>query len=220
VRRIVLLRHGRTAHNSEGRIQGQLDTPLDELGLAQAEALGTVFAADPPAKVVSSDLLRAQATAQAICAHVGLPLLLDARLRETYFGEWQGLTGDEVGAGWPDEFEAWRRHEGHPVGGETPAEVGERARQAALDHLVDEGTLLLVTHGGTARALVGMLTELPVDQWRRLAPLGNTCWSSLIESAFGWRLERHNAGLGPLTGSPTGATDGSPQHPRASSRVL
>jgi broad specificity phosphatase PhoE len=205
VRRIVLLRHGRTASNAEGRIQGQIDTPLDELGLAQAEALGTVFGADPPAAVVSSDLQRAQMTARAVCEHVGLPLTLDERLRETYFGDWQGLTGDEVAAGWPVAFEAWRRHEGHPVGGETPVEVGTRALAAAQEHLVAEGTLLLVTHGGTARALVGMLTELPVEQWRRLAPLGNTCWSSLVESAFGWRLERHNAGLGPLTGPPTGA---------------
>jgi probable phosphoglycerate mutase len=205
VRRIVLLRHGRTAHNSEGRIQGQLDTPLDELGLVQAEALGTVFGADPPTAVVSSDLQRAQMTAQAVCEHVGLRLTLDERLRETHFGAWQGLTGDEVAAGWPAEFEAWRRHEGHPVDGESPVEVGTRALAAAQEHLVSEGTLLLVTHGGTARALVGMLTELPVEQWRRLAPLGNTCWSSLVESSFGWRLERHNAGLGPLTGPPTGA---------------
>ena len=206
MRRIVLLRHGRTASNAEGRIQGQLDTPLDELGLVQAEALGTVFAADPPARVVSSDLARARATAQAVCDHIGLPLVVDARLRETHFGAWQGLTGDEVAAGWPEAFEAWRRHEGHPVGGETPAQVGERAVAAAREHMVDEGTLLLVTHGGTARALVGTLTELPVADWRRLAPLGNTCWSSLVESAFGWRLERHNAGLGPLTGPPTGAS--------------
>jgi broad specificity phosphatase PhoE len=206
LRRIVLLRHGRTAHNADRRIQGQLDTPLDELGLMQAEALGTVFGSDPPARVVSSDLLRASSTAQAICTHVGLPLVLDPRLRETYFGQWQGLTGDEVAASWPVEFEAWRRHEGHPVGGETPSDVGERALAAAREHLVDEGTLLLVTHGGTARALVGRLTELPVEHWRRLAPLGNTCWSSLVESDFGWRLERHNAGLGPLTGPPTGAS--------------
>ena len=203
--RIVLLRHGQTASNAEGRIQGQIDTSLNEVGLAQAEALGTVFAADPPAVVVTSDLQRARTTAQAVCDHVGLPLLIDARLRETFFGEWQGLTGDEVRAGWPKEYDDWVHHVGAPVGGETPQQVGERAVEVAREHLVEDGTLLLVTHGGTARALVGMLTELPADQWRRLAPLGNTCWSSLVDSPMGWRLERHNAGLGPLTGSPTGA---------------
>jgi glucosyl-3-phosphoglycerate phosphatase len=204
-RRVVLLRHGRTAHNADGRIQGQLDVPLDEVGQAQAEALGTVFAADPPSVVVSSDLARAADTARAVCDHVGLPLLLDERLRETHFGQWQGLTGPEVEARWPSEYAAWRQHLGAPVGGESQEQVGERAVGVALDHLPDTGTLLLVTHGGTARALVGRLTGLPAEHWRLLAPLGNTCWSSLVEGAFGWRLERHNTGLGPLVGPPTGA---------------
>ena len=204
MRRVVLLRHGQTASNAEGRIQGQLDTPLNEVGLAQAEALGTVFAVDPPTCVVSSDLARARRTAQAVCDHIGLPLLVDERLRETHFGLWQGLTGEEVAAGWPAEFEDWRRHVGSPVEGETPLQVGERAVSVVHEHLPSSGALLLVTHGGTARALVGMLTGWPVSEWRRLAPLGNTCWSSLVESDFGWRLERHNAGLGPLTGPPTG----------------
>jgi broad specificity phosphatase PhoE len=205
VRRIVLLRHGRTASNAEGRIQGQLDTPLDELGLMQAEALGTVFASDPPVAVISSDLSRARTTAQAVCDHVGLPLVLDERLRETHFGEWQGLTGPEVESRWPAEYVAWRHHTGDPVGGETRTQVAERALAAVSEHLPSSGTLLVVCHGGTARNLVGILTQLPADEWRRLAPLGNTCWSTLVEAELGWRLERHNAGLGPLTGSPTGA---------------
>ena len=205
MRRVVLLRHGQTASNAEGRIQGQIDTDLNEVGLVQAEALGTVFAADPPEKVVSSDLARARRTAQAVCDHIGVPLLVDERLRETHFGAWQGLTGDEVRAGWPEEYAAWRRHEGDPVGGETTVEVAVRARACVEEHLPANGTLLVVSHGGTARNLIGALTELPPSAWRRLAPLGNTCWSSLVESDFGWRLERHNTGLGPLVGPPTGA---------------
>ena len=206
MRRVVLLRHGRTAHNADGRIQGQLDVPLDELGQVQAEALGTVFAASPPAVVVSSDLLRARATAQAVCDHVGLPLVLDERLRETHFGQWQGLTGPEVRATWPAEYDAWRRWEGIPVGGEDPVAVGARSAAVVEEHLPEEGTLLLVSHGGTARALVGTLTGLDPSTWWRLAPLGNTCWSTLAEFERGWRLERHNTGLGPLLGDPTGAS--------------
>jgi probable phosphoglycerate mutase len=208
VRRLVLLRHGRTAHNADGRIQGQLDVELDELGRMQAEALGTVFAADPPDRVVSSDLARAAATASAVCDHVGLELHLDARLRETHFGQWQGLTGDEVAQRWPERFERWRRGEDCPVDGETRTEVGARAAAAVHDHLPAVpagGTLLLVTHGGTARALVGTLCRFDPDSWWTLAPLGNTCWSTLVEHETGWRLERHNTGLGPLLGAPTGA---------------
>jgi broad specificity phosphatase PhoE len=178
---------------------------LDELGRVQADALGTVFAADPPSVVVTSDLVRASATAQAVCDHIGLPLLVDARLRETHWGVWQGLEMTEIEQRWPDELLGWRRFESGPVGGEGPPSVGERAVAAVLEHLPAAGTLLAVTHGGTARAIVGTLLEWPVVEWWRIAPLGNTCWTTLIEGDRGWRLERHNTGLGPLTGAPTGA---------------
>lgn len=174
----------------------------------QAEALGVVFAADAPAIVVSSDLSRAAATARAVCEHVGLPLRLDDRLRETHFGEWQGLTGAEVQERWPERFLRWRSGEDHPVGGETPAEVGARAFECLEEVLAEVGaeeTLLFVTHGGTARALTALLLEHPPELWWRLAPLGNTCWTTLVEAGRGWRLERHNTGLGPLVGPPTGA---------------
>jgi len=208
VRRIVLLRHGRTAHNADGRIQGQLDVALDEVGLAQAQALGTVFASEPPAVVVSSDLMRASETARAVCEHVGLPLLLDARLRETHFGLWQGLTGEEVASRWPDLYLRWRRGDDCPAEGETRVQVGTRAAAVVAEvmpSVPSEGTLLLVTHGGTARALVGTLCGFDPDDWWTLGALGNTCWSTLVEWEDVWRLERHNTGLGPLLGAPTGA---------------
>jgi probable phosphoglycerate mutase len=209
VRRLVLLRHGRTAHNADGRIQGQLDVELDEVGQAQAQALGTVFASEPPSLVVSSDLARARDTAQAVCEHVGLPLRLDPRLRETHFGAWQGLTAAELEVRWPDLYVRWRRGDDCPVDGETREQVGARAAACVADHLPEVAagqTLLLVTHGGTARALVGTLCGFDPGSWWTLAPLGNTCWSTLVEWEQGWRLERHNTGLGPLLGAPTGAS--------------
>ncbi len=149
--------------------------------------------------------MRARSTAQAVCDHVGLPLLLDQRLRETFFGQWQGMTGVEVSAQWPEEYVAWRAFRGGPVGGESHVQVGERAAAAVLEHAPAAGTLLAVTHGGTARAIAGRLMELDPSTWWRLAALGNTCWTTLVESERGWRLERHNTGLGPLLGDATGA---------------
>jgi broad specificity phosphatase PhoE len=118
------------------------------------------------------------------------------------------MTGPEIAQQWPAEYDAWRSWKGHAVDGESPVEVATRARSVVddwLPSLQQDASLLLVTHGGTARGLVGSLTELPWTHWWRLAPLGNTCWSTLVEDRGQWRLERHNTGLGPLLGAPTGA---------------
>src|SRR3954470_25067795 len=102
-RRVVLLRHGRTAHNATGRIQGQLDVPLDSVGLAQAAAVAEALAEASPYAVVSSDLSRARETALAVSERAGAPLSLDERLREISLGAWQGLTSDEAAAQFPSE---------------------------------------------------------------------------------------------------------------------
>ncbi|MGI8537789.1 MAG: histidine phosphatase family protein [Mycobacteriales bacterium] len=198
-RRLVLLRHGRTADNHGGRIQGQLDTPLDEVGRAQAEAAAQVLAALPPAVLLSSDLSRARDTAAALATAAGLPAVLDRRLRELHLGTWEGLSSPEARERHPEEHAAWRR--GLDVrrgGGETHREAGDRAVACLAEHLPvvpPGGTLVAVTHGGTAKAAVGVLLELPSASWGRLIALGNARWSVLVESDLGWRLERHNTGL-------------------------
>ena len=95
-RRLVLWRHGRTEWNATGRIQGQLDPPLDEVGVEQAQAASLVLAQLQPAAIVSSDLQRASMTAQALAARVDMTPTYDERLREIGLGEWEGLSRDEV----------------------------------------------------------------------------------------------------------------------------
>ena len=191
-------------------LQGQLDTPLDDVGREQARAVASVFAGTTLHRLVSSDLSRAADTAAAVSEATGTPVVHDPRLREAHLGTWQGLTGEQARQAHPDEWAAWRA--GQDVrrgGGETYAEAGERAA-ACLRELVRDlpagGTALAVTHGATARAALGLLLELDPSTWGRLAPLGNTCWSTLVEAPWGWRLERHNAGLGELVGPPGGAS--------------
>ena len=203
-RRIVLLRHGRTGHNAGGLMQGQLDVELDQTGQQQAASAAAALAGARPAVLVSSDLSRARETAAPIGAAAGLSPVLDPRLRELDLGTWQGLSGEQARVAHPDEHAAWRA--GQDVrrgGGETYREAGDRAAACLREHLPAVpagGTLLAVTHGGTARATLGVLLELPDASWGRLAPLGNACWSVLVEADWGWRLERHNTGVVPLVG--------------------
>ncbi|GAC1328343.1 MAG: histidine phosphatase family protein [Mycobacteriales bacterium] len=201
-RRIVLVRHGRTSWNAAGRLQGQLDPPLDDTGVAEAAAAAEVLATLPVAAVVASDLQRAAATAGPLARLLGRPATLDPRLREIGLGAWQGLTIDEARLTFPAEYDGWR----HGVdvrrgGGETYAEVARRtlpAIEAALGDVPPGQVLVVVTHGGTARAAIGALLGLAPALWSRLGPLGNARWSLLIALDDVWRLIEHNAGVVPL----------------------
>lgn len=196
---MVLWRHGQTAWNLEDRFQGSTDVELDEVGRAQAERSARLLSALGPDAIVSSDLVRAAATAATLATMCGLEVRLDERLRETYGGHWQGKTVTELTAEDHEVYTAWRA--GHDVpagGGERRTEVAARVVPAiteALDGVPAGGTLVAVTHGGSARAAIGTLLGLPLDRWAVVGGLANCCWSVLEESAPpGWRLVEHNAG--------------------------
>lgn len=201
VRRVVLLRHGRTEWNATGRFQGQLDAPLDVVGKAQAVAAAVAVAEMQPDAIVSSDLGRTADTAAAIAAETDLEVVLDPRLREIDLGAWQGLTRAEARSRFPEEYAGWQAGDDRRRGdGETYAEVGARASECViewLDKLGAGATLLAVTHGGTARATIGSMLGFDPDLYWRLAPLGNCRWSLLADIGRGWRLEEHNAGSPP-----------------------
>ncbi len=208
-RQVVLWRHGRTAWNAERRFQGQLDVPLDSVGVAQARRAASLLAAMSPSAIVCSDLGRAADTAGALADLVGLVPVVDPRLRETFGGSWQGLDRAEIEALAPGEFEAWLVGvDVRPGGGENRAEVAERGVAAVLDALADVpagGVLVVATHGGTARAVLGRMTGLPEEHWAALGGLSNCSWSVLGEASPAavshggspWRLLEHNAGTLP-----------------------
>ncbi|MFC8170648.1 histidine phosphatase family protein [Streptomyces sp. NPDC057242] len=200
-RRIVLWRHGQTSWNLERRFQGSTDIELTETGVAQARRAARLLAALQPDAVVASDLKRAAATAAELAALTGHDVAHDAALRETYAGEWQGLTHDEIVARYGEQYAAWKR--GEPVrrgGGELETEVADRAAPVVLEHadkLPENGTLVVVSHGGTIRTTIGRLLGLEARHWESLGGLSNCCWSVLGEGARGWRLMEHNAGTLP-----------------------
>ncbi|MFF2325756.1 MULTISPECIES: histidine phosphatase family protein [unclassified Streptomyces] len=200
-RKIVLWRHGQTAWNLERRFQGSTDIALTEAGVGQAQRAARLLASLRPHAIVASDLQRAADTAAELAAITGLEVALDAGLRETYAGAWQGLTHEEIVEQYGEQYAAWKR--GEPVrrgGGELETEVADRAAPVVLGHaekLPDRGTLVVVSHGGTIRTTIGRLLGLESHHWESLGGLTNCCWSVLGEGARGWRLLEHNAGTLP-----------------------
>lgn len=207
-RRVLVWRHGRTRWNVEHRFQGQADPPLDDVGRHQATASARLLVSYSPTAIISSDLCRAVQTARPLAESLGLPVLLDRRLRERSLGEWEGLTRDEVIRRHPEQYAQWLAgRDAVQHGGETRAELGVRSL-AALTGAEGE-TVVLVTHSATAMALTGLLLGLPVAGWRAVGPLGNGRWSEFAADEHGWRLRAHN--LGPLGSPVTGlsTSDGS-----------
>ena len=131
--RLIAIRHGETEWNVGTRLQGQMDVPLNARGQQQARRVGQALQHDAPQVLVSSDLSRARQTAEAVAAATGLPLQLDAGLRERHFGIWQGHTYQEVEAGWPAQSERWRRRgpDFGPEGGETLQQFFDRVVASA-----------------------------------------------------------------------------------------
>jgi probable phosphoglycerate mutase len=201
-RRIVLWRHGRTEWNATGRFQGQTDIDLDEIGRAQAWESARRLAALEPDLLISSDLRRTRDTMAALAEITGKPLQLDERLRETFAGEWQGLTGAEIASRYPEEYKAWRA--GDPLlkvgGGETRQDVAERMAAAVRDiaaRLADDGLAVLTTHGGAARLGIAALIGMPLERFTNIGGLSNGSWSMLRDTDQGWVLVEHNAGTLP-----------------------
>jgi broad specificity phosphatase PhoE len=204
--RVLLVRHGQSEWNADGRWQGQADPPLTDLGRHQAQHasrnLGVVDA------IVSSDLQRASATALIIAGELGVgPLVLEPGLRERDAGEWSGLTRAEIERDWPgylDQTTPFRPTTapgaGHGPAADAAAQAaGERRRPpswepdeallervlAALGRVHDlapGGEVIAVTHGGVVYALEGLLGA----SFERLANLGGR-W---IEVGPGGEVQR------------------------------
>ena len=203
---VLLWRHGRTAHNVTARIQGQIDIPLDDIGSRQAHAAAAALVATTkPTAIVVSDLGRAGTTAGFLSELTGLEPTVDPRVRERSFGLWEGLTGEEISAGWASEYAAWRTG-GEPenVGAESRVVVATRMLEAIADHaerLGEHDVLVVVSHGAAITLAVTALLGLDVTRWRGIAGLTNAHWTELRRNRAGaepaWRLVGHD--LGPST---------------------
>lgn len=201
-KRVILWRHGTTGFNTEGRIQGASDVPLNATGREEARLAAAQLAKRfIPLSIVSSDLGRARETAQALANLVDVEVTVDERLRERAFGKLEGLTAKEMRRDYPDFYERWRSTGECPVAGiEMRRTVGKRVSEGIIDaaaHAEGGRTLVVVSHGSALTQGLVTLLGLDPSAWAGIRGLDNGHWAEILtaDRAPKWRISTYNAGV-------------------------
>ena len=196
---IIAVRHGETAWNVDGRIQGHTDIPLNALGCEQAARAGAALASEKIAAIYSSDLQRAFATATAIATPQRKPVVIDLGLRERGFGVFEAQTFEEIAAFDPPGYASWRAREPHyaPAGGESLVTTFNRVIAAVhkLAAAHDGSTIAVVGHGGVLDALYRSAMELDIDAIRdwplKNASINRLQWAEGKLTIVEWSSTQH-----------------------------
>jgi probable phosphoglycerate mutase len=189
---LVLVRHGETEWNRQGRIQGHTDSNLTSIGIDQAEAIAVRLAAEAFDRLVSSDLGRAHHTARLIAKHVALEVYTDAHFRERGFGIAEGKTYAEIDREFPGMFSRIRdaAPEFAAPGRESLRQFHERVSSILNKYAVMHAgkSVLVVTHGGVLGAIYRWLTDLPIAS-RHKIDIPNAGYNRLRHDGNTWRIE-------------------------------
>ena len=188
--RFILVRHGQTEWNRNERFRGRADIPLNETGSAQAEATGKRVAAEwQPTAIYTSPLSRSVKTAEAIARHYGLAVQVHPGLADIDYGEWQGLSPEEVTQRWPDEIDDWynRPEKAQIPGGETLEALRKRAMQTVTELAKQHGdeTVVLVGHTVINRIILLGVLGLGNESFWRIKQ--DTCAINVFECE-GWGI--------------------------------
>ena len=167
--RVIAVRHGETDWNRNGRMQGWAPVPLNELGREQAAAAGRWLAEQYEFdRVLSSDLLRTRQTTDLLLDGIGdRPVSYEPAWRERNMGVYQGLAYADVEDRYPTfglGEEAYRATDAVPEGGESFRELANRVTGRFDEVLDDDGTTLVVTHGGPLRCLLGHVKGIELTE--------------------------------------------------------
>ena len=186
---LILIRHGETAWNRERRMQGQTDTPLSDIGRAQAQAVGERLAHHPFTALYSSDLSRAWDTAAAIARASGREIRREPALRERTFGVFEGLTHDEMVQRHPELHARFSTRDADYAvpGGESPRQFFTRSL-ACLENIAAAHTgesVVVVTHGLVLDTMYRAARNMPLEE-KREAPLLNASINIFRRTEGAW----------------------------------
>lgn len=202
-RQLILLRHGQTAWNALGRIQGHADVELNELGHDQAAAAAPHVAAYQPSRLWTSDLARASQTAAYVAKEGGLEARPDPRFRELDLGERSGMTLVDYERRFPEEYAAFLAGDFRQLrGAETLTEVATRFEAGLLDVLIDlpDGeTGVIVSHGTAIKVAITRAVGWGDADAAGLRGLDNCTWAVLreVERTGRFRLADYNRSVRP-----------------------
>ena len=161
---LYFIRHGQTEWNAAMRMQGQLNSDLNELGRAQANKNGQMLRDHDLEALYVSPLSRTRETASLINAHLDLPVTFDDRLMEWHSGDWSGHYYAEIARKWPEEWAAWQadRLGYRPPSAENFADMIARARPFLAElRNTSYQRIGLVSHGLISRVMISVLLDLP-----------------------------------------------------------
>jgi 2,3-bisphosphoglycerate-dependent phosphoglycerate mutase len=187
----LLIRHGETLYNSQGRMQGLIDSPLTDIGIRQAKAAAGALSGKTFEAVYSSPLGRARKTAEIISQPLDCPLHFDPDLQERNMGIFQGLTTKEAASRFPDDFVIFKSHDPDYIipNGESFRQKDDRGiecmRQIAKKH--PGGKVVVITHGGILDAIFRHTLFISLDQQRRYS-IFNCAFNSIEIEGDSWRL--------------------------------
>ena len=190
--KIILIRHGETTWNIEGRYQGQEDTPLSERGLRQGHLLAEALQHIPINVCISSPLQRSYQTCK-FCADLhNLSVTTDGRLTEINHGSWEGVLAGDIAKRYPVEFAQWHSQPQlvqMPDGGESLEDVRRRARAAFDDYAAKyvDKTILVAAHDAVNKAIICDLLGLDMSHFWQIKQ-DNTCINVLEYNEGSWRL--------------------------------
>lgn len=194
--RLILVRHGETDWNAALRYQGQSNVPLNQRGREQAKLLTARLKVRGAIALYTSDIVRAQETAEIVGAGLKLTPQTLPDLREIDVGQWEGLTPEELYRRFPDHMRQYERDPARTVriGGESYQQLQERAlralKQIESKHTGDQ-VVIAVSHGGTIRAILCHVIGLDLINFGKLW-LDNGSISELHLGSNGWRVMRLN----------------------------
>ncbi|RBP45595.1 histidine phosphatase family protein [Garciella nitratireducens] len=170
--RLYLIRHGETIWNRERKTQGIKNVSLSETGKLQAKYLAKRLKKENIDFIYSSDLSRAYKTAEIVGNHIGKSVQILPEIREMNFGDWEGLTLNEIDKKFHDIYNQWNHtpHLAKIPGGETLIQVQERAIKV-VNRIIKKNpnkNIVMISHGTTIKTIIFYLLDIDLSYYKKI----------------------------------------------------